>query len=638
MTSESNPFLKQKYTDLHRASDVERVVRRAERIAREKMPQDPMTRIQAYLDRFKEITERTDPEERERGIDAIKRLIHRIAVIKPEHIPESVFLLEQRIAREQGHGTIEITEEYREQKRKEIISNQAQGLDKWIDYLASQDAQYSDWAKYWVFRSMLSMGKFEKSEDVEGAEKAEFRTRKKDTVAMFPPMNPRALAVTIDAIVNRVNEKARSKTERRAIPNLSKKLDDAAFQRLVHTEDFSKIYTQFLIELPAYSREGLEDIRGAWVKYPQGSDPKPLVDSLEGYPLEWCTAGMDTARTQLQGGDFHVYYSIDEDGKPKIPRVAIRMEQDEIAEVRGIAPNQNLDPYISPVIEKKMAEFPDGEAYKKKAGDMKQLTTIEKKIQSGKTLNIVELRFLYEIDDKIEGFGYQRDARIVELRLQRNPEADMPVVFDCEQKQIARSLQEVNELTRAYVGPLTTGIFQRIRHVDNIYTSFPDKRIMRYSIDIGGQTEKQLEEDLERANICSSDDALHMMRSEQFKTATDPNQVDLVRLSAIDLFGDLSIDNLRKRTLDDMCKKAYELGLELCPAEVGPRLRLRLGDQPMWNWLHIAMKKISSSNGTPSVFSLRNYHHVIMLDHSGAMSRVDLWSPRVMVFRLPSRK
>ncbi len=638
MTSESNPFLKQKYNDLHRTPDVERVVRRAERKTGEKMPQDPMTRIQAYLDRFKEITERTDPEKREHGIEAIKRLIHRIAVIKPEDIPESAFLLEQRIAREQGHGTIEITDEYREQKRKEIISNQTQSLDKWINYLASSDAQYPDWAKYWVFRSMLSMGKFEKSQDAEGTEKAVFRTRKKDTVAMFPPMNPRALAVTVDAIVNRVNEKAKSKTERGTIPNLSKKLDDAAFQRLVHTEDFSKIYTQFLIELPAYSKEGLEDIRGTWVKYSQGSDPKPLVDSLEGYPLEWCTAGMDTARTQLQGGDFHVYYSIDEDGKPKIPRVAIRMKQDEIAEVRGIAPSQNLDPYISPVIEKKMIEFPDGKTYQKKAGDMKRLTTIEKKVQSGKALNTVELRFLYEIDDKIEGFGYQRDARVVELRLQRNPEADMPVVFDCEQKQIARSLQEVNELTRAYVGPLTSGIFQRIRHVDYIYTSFPDKRIIRYSIDIGGQTEKQLEEDLERANIYSSNDALHMMRSEQFKTATDPNQVDLVRLSTTDLVGNLRIDDFRRYTLDDMCKKAYELGLELCPAEVGPRLRLRLGAQSLEYWLHIAMKKISGANGTPNVFSLRNYHNVMTLDYSGAMSSADRWSPKVMVFRLPSRK
>lgn len=628
MSSESNPFLKQKYTDLHRAPDVERVVRRAERIAKEKMPQDPMTRIQAYLDRFKEITERTDPEKREHGIDAIKRLIHRIAVIKPEHIPESVFLLEQRIAREQGHGSIEITDEYREQKRKEIISNQAQSLDKWIDYLASPDAQYPDWAKYWVFRSMLSMGKFEKSEDVEGAEKAEFRTRKKDTVAMFPPMNPRALAVTIDAIVNRVNEKAKSKTERGTIPNLSKKLDDAAFQRLVHTEDFSKIYTQFLIELPAYSKEGLEDIRGTWVKYSQGSDPKPLVDSLEGYPLEWCTAGMDTARTQLQGGDFHVYYSIDEDGKPKIPRVAIRMEEDKIAEVRGIAPDQNLDPYISPVIEEKMAEFPDGEAYKKKAGDMKQLTAIEKKTHAGKILNKDELTFLYEIHHKIEGFGYQRDPRVDELRSQRNPQVDMPVVFECEQKQIARSPKEVNDFTKAYVGLLFPGIFKTIGHLEYLYTSFPEDRITRYNIEIGGQSEKQLGTVLQRSGMKISDYALHMMKQKEFKTAKDPEQIDVVRLTVGGLFNDQNV-----HTTDDIYRRAEELGLELCPAEVGPYLRLHLKDQPTGEWLRIAMKQISVPGDRPHVFDLKRGDGGMWLSSRWA-SPASEWSPkREFVFR-----
>lgn len=61
-----------------------------------------------------------------------------------------------------------------------------------------------------------------------------------------------------------------------------------------------------------------------------------------------------TAQTQLQGGDFYVYYSKNTDGADVIPRVAIRMEEDKIAEVRGIAPKQNVDPYIAPVIEEKI--------------------------------------------------------------------------------------------------------------------------------------------------------------------------------------------------------------------------------------------------------------------------------------------
>ena len=116
------------------------------------------------------------------------------------------------------------------------------------------------------------------------------------------------------------------------------------------SESFSKLYTQFLIELPAYSAEGLQETRGEWKLYPQVSDPQPLVDSLEGYPLEWCTANVDTASSQLQGGDFYVYYSIDHLGEANIPRVAIRMDGNNIAEVRGITANQNLDPYIGEVV------------------------------------------------------------------------------------------------------------------------------------------------------------------------------------------------------------------------------------------------------------------------------------------------
>ena len=36
-----------------------------------------------------------------------------------------------------------------------------------------------------------------------------------------------------------------------------------------------------------------------------------LVKSLEGKGTGWCTAGIETARWQLQGGDFHVYYTKD---------------------------------------------------------------------------------------------------------------------------------------------------------------------------------------------------------------------------------------------------------------------------------------------------------------------------------------
>jgi len=86
------------------------------------------------------------------------------------------------------------------------------------------------------------------------------------------------------------------------------------------------------------------------------------------------------ANTQLEAGDFYVYYSKNPaTNENDIPRLAIRMQGNRIEEVRGITESQGIDNYIGPVLEKKLKDFSDGENYKERLGDMKKMTEIYNK-------------------------------------------------------------------------------------------------------------------------------------------------------------------------------------------------------------------------------------------------------------------
>ena len=464
-------FLHQQDSTLHQSDPVnQEQIRRAKRLSHDLedsfLPEDiteseAVSTIPAHeldsevhtkpidkIDDWMKVLERTHQGHRDdpRVLERIKTSYHRQYVIEPEQVPESAFALEAQIARNMGYGDIPITDEFRQAKTKEIISNQEESLDRWVDYLSSPDAVYPMWLKYWAFTSITKMGKLEKNTttDEHGVEHetTRFARRTEDTVAPFPPLNPRALALTLSAIEAKASQRGIPKKERQPIDNTSTKLNDSDFAQLVSSESFSKLYAQFLSELPAYSTEGLRETRGQWVKYDQGSDAQPLVDSLEGHPLEWCTAGIETARNQLSTGDFYVYYSIDQDGNPTIPRVAIRMEQGSIAEVRGIAPDQEIDPFIADVVSEKMQEFPDGEQYQKKASDMKRLTEIYERKAGGGELTIDDLRFLYEIDNPINGFGYEKDPRIEQLLQDRDAHADLSMLLDIPPQQISLTREE----------------------------------------------------------------------------------------------------------------------------------------------------------------------------------------------------
>jgi hypothetical protein len=606
--STENKFLKHKY-DLHKQPEIDAAARRTLAHTGEKVPQDPISRIGNYLNRFHEITDRTDPKDREHGMEAAKKWLYQRYVIKPDEIPESYFENQRRMARELGHGDINIPREARDQLTEVIIADQRSSLDLWVDYLSSSDAPYSDGLKYYTLRSVLGMGEYDK-------EKGAFTQRSKGTVKPYPDLNREALAYVLDAI---------GKKYKGYDIDLSRleETDAKQFEKLLQSENFPKLYAWAIDKVTPATQEELAATGGEWVKYDQNSDHMPLVRSLEGHGTGWCTAGESTAKAQLEGGDFYVYYSLDKSGKPTVPRIAIRMQQNSIAEIRGISPNQNLDAGVTQIVEDKLKEFPDGELYKKRVADMKFLTEIENKAKDGGSLTAQELRFLYEIDSSIDGFGYQKDPRIAELRGTRNADQDMLTIFDCEPSQIARNSRQINENTRAYVGPLEAGIFKTLQRygIEQIFTKFPEGKIRIQDLEIGGKDFNQLERELSESGMNVSEWVESMMRNRDFTTLPNPQNLNLVRLKV----SDLGFTNYP--TTEQVYKKAQELGLELCPAEVGPHLRLKSKDQPMGDWFYVGMKPIAGSYGGPRVFGLARYDVGLWLSAYWARPD-DAWDPK----------
>ena len=662
-----NPnFLKQKY-DLHNSEEVKSAAESAERKTGEKVPQNPADRIQNYLDRLDNIIHppmlenHPNFDRQERNLNLLKNVFHEEFVIKPEEIPESYFTTQQRLAREQGHGDIEISDEQKEQLAEIVIADQKSSLDNWIDYLSSDDATYPDWLKYYAFRSILNLGEYDK-------ENKQFTKRSKSTVKPFPDINREALAYVLDAIEKKYQpqteeqKKIEGEKKNQAEGDLTeeekqaRKEEQEKFAKLLQGENFAKLYAWAIDKVTPASQEKLANTEGRWVKYDQNSDHMPLVESLQGHGTGWCTAGESTAQAQLSGGDFYVYYSLDENGQPKIPRAAIRMQGDSIAEVRGIGPDQNLDPQIGDVVKDKMKEFPDGAAYEKKSVDMKKLTEIDNKNKAGQELSKDDLIFLYEIDSTIEGFGYQRDPRIVEIAQTRNKEADASIIFECAPDQIAKTAKEINENTKAYIGSLPSMLglmmeyypeenenydfleqpmfFDLIQkyNIENVYTSFPEGRIERGILRIGGMSKEELKEGIRNKKDESGKNyqiystAEYMMDSHDFTTAEKSEEMSLIKLKVGDLgFGD------KNPTTDEIYARIKELGLELCPAETGPRLRIDYEEvfkkkQPIDEYLRIGMKQIADSDGDPDVFSVDRSDDGLWLSNGWAKPD-DRWNP-----------
>ena len=402
------------YTNLHNS---DRVLR-ASNVSDKKRE-----RLLKYFERLEELHNKVSKTKSVNGEKLLKSFYYDLYVIKPENIPDAYFQNQVRLARERGYGNIELTEEDKRRMTEEVVDDQKKSLDKWIEYFLydEESKSYGMWEKYWVFQGLQNLGKYDK-------ETGKFSKRDKSTVYPFPPVEREYIFTTLKLMEDFLKDKKSEEDIKQALS----------------TGNFKLLYEYVIKQSFLKGEHQSNSTDGKWIKYEQGSDYNILRNSLQGYYTGWCTAaGENFAKDQLAGGDFYVYYSLDKNGEAKVPRIAIRMDgKDKIGEIRGIADNQNMEPEMMSILEEKLKEFPDRDKYLKKENDMKLLTLIDKKVNDNIDLTLEELKFLYEIDGQIIGFGYGKDPRIEEIKRKRNERRDYSLIFNVKEEEVALSQKE----------------------------------------------------------------------------------------------------------------------------------------------------------------------------------------------------
>lgn len=502
--------------------------------------------------------------------------------------------------------TPEDYEKYRQQiygKKTE----QEKTLSQWTEYLGSEEANhYPIWFKYLALRSLRKMGKRHR-------DKENYSKRSADTLQPFPDLSREALAKTLDAITRQSDLGTTLDLEKQDEYTDEELVAQAEIDRLAEKGEFAKLYAHFQGEIERARRERGEDTAGEWRHFPKESDASVLCKTLEGKGTEWCTAGLDVAKSQLSNGEFYIYYTYDEDQKPTVPRVAIFLINGRISEVRGVyGKDQDLELPFVDIAREKYQEFPGFERYEKADHDMKLLSKIEDKVKAGEELNKNDLIFLYEIDSIIEGFGHGADPRVAELRAARNPKEDAPIVFECAPEDIAWNAREVGSDTKAYIGEWNMDIFQKIRNfsqIEHLYESFPDKKIFMHSLETDPRINSadSAEKALQEKNVYFPSFGRELLARTDF--SRESQKYDLVCFTV----RGLGFPN--GATIEKIFQRAQELGLELCPAEVGPHLRLQYRDE---EYMFIAMKPVSGRNGDSYVFYLGTNGDQLLLFGRGA--------------------
>lgn len=330
--------------------------------------------IRKYMDRLERVHSKADTESKK------QLLLHYYTnryVVKKEDLPNNV-------------------------DKDNIIKSQIRSLEGWLDYLSSSDtSMYPMWAKYWAFQGMTKLGSYDSFQD-------NYQKRDRNTLSPFIEPNPEIIGNCIEIIIKLVKKE---------------KVDFDIEEKLSKTDSFKKIYLAVNRKYRSVMKNKSSSTDGIWKKYINNeNDANSLLHAIECKNTGWCIANSTSIRSFLREGDFYIYYTKDDKGEYTIPRIAILTKgQDDIDQIRGIEPGENLEESMIKIVENKLKSmgFLTEEAVKNQMdiiNGLRELNTIGIKSINKIKLTDEELKHFYT---RKYGFGYSTDPKhdkIIDIR------------------------------------------------------------------------------------------------------------------------------------------------------------------------------------------------------------------------------
>ncbi|MFS0877390.1 helicase [Solibacillus isronensis] len=162
---------------------------------------------------------------------------------------------------------------------------------------------------------------------------------------------------------------------------------------------------------------------------------------------------------------------------------------------------------------------------------------------------------------------------------------------------------------------------------------YPDCPVITKTIEVGGLSKAVLIQKLQQSSISLNQYGEKLLFDDRFTATETTYNVEIVELSV----RDLGFPN--GASLPEIYKQANELGLQLCPPELGPYLRLEYADQVEGNSGNLSQKNeapsgsvtiaseiISDEESFPKGFYVRKVDGVLWL-RGYVADNLHVWNP-----------